>query len=76
MVAYPRFPMVLPSVLWGGSEEQGAGTHMPRAGLDSALCVCVCVYVCVSECVCVRESDIGQITSPLVLQFTALTGMM
>ena len=62
MVAYPRFPMVLPSVLWGGSEEQGAGTHMPRAGLDSALCV--------------RESDIGQITSPLVLQFTALTGMM
>lgn len=65
MVAYPRFPMVLPRVLWGSSEEQGAGTHMPGAGLGSALCVCVCLSVCE------RESDIGQVTSPLVLQFTA-----
>ena len=38
--------MVLPRVLWGGSEEQGAGTHMPGAGLGSALCVSVCVCVC------------------------------
>ena len=66
--------MVLPRVLWGGSEEQGAGTHMPGAGLGSALGVCVCVCVCVCERE--RESDIGQVTSPLVLQFTALTGMM
>ena len=47
--------MVLPRVLWGGSEEQGAGTHMPGAGLGSALCVSVCVCVCECVCVCVSE---------------------